>query len=87
MLFEHVLAIFGNIAGHGLEAMLPESFCVTWKKCLILALMHKTHSPTNYHFKASGCVPCIRKDGIWNSMFGFVVSTMLQLISTIKIYK
>jgi hypothetical protein len=28
-----------------------------------------------------------QKDGIWNSMFGFVVSTMLQLISTIKIYK
>jgi hypothetical protein len=24
--------IFGNIAGHGLEAMLLETLCVTWKK-------------------------------------------------------
>jgi frataxin-like iron-binding protein CyaY len=33
-------SIIGNIAGRGLEAMLPETLYVTWKKCLILTPMH-----------------------------------------------
>jgi hypothetical protein len=39
-------SIIGNIASRGLEATLPETLYVTWKKCLILTPMHKTpHLP------------------------------------------